>query len=350
MVRSDESGIGLAPIQVRHAVDLKTFRDEILPASVPVVLKDLVGDWPSVRAARESPRALVDYIRGFDRGKLIPLLEGPPSIRGRLFYGEDMAGLNFARTPAGLGETLERLLVQANDASPPAIFIEAMPADSFLPGFAAVHPLPLVPEDSRPRIWIGNTVTVQTHFDLFSNIACVVGGRRRFTLFPPDQVSNLYMGPVDFTPSGTPISMVPLHDPDFVRFPRFAEALHHAVQAQLTPGDALYIPYGWWHHVESLEPFNVLVNYWWNAAPNMDSPYSALLLGALALRDLPAEQRDVWRHLFERFVFTDAEEALGHLPPEQRGLFGPPSLPRTNAVREIITQLMAQGLSRPRGS
>lgn len=335
------------PIPVRHAVDLKAFHEGILPASVPVVLKDLVQGWPSVRAARESPRALVDCIRGFDRGKRIPLLEGPPSIGGRLFYREDMGGLNFVRTPAGIGEALERLLRHVDDPAPPAIFIEAMPVDAFLPEFAAVHPMPLVAAEARPRIWIGNRITVQTHFDLFSNLACVVGGRRRFTLFPPEQVSNLYMGPVDFTPSGTPISMVPLHDPDAVRFPRFAEAMRHALQAELTPGDALYIPYGWWHHVESLEPFNVLVNYWWNTAQNTDSPYSVLLHGALALRDLPAEQRNVWRALFERFVFTDAEEALRHLPPEQRGLFGPPSPQRTKAVREIIAQIMAQSLSRP---
>jgi hypothetical protein len=330
-----------AQVLVRHGVDPKTFREEILPAGVPVVLKDLVQDWPSVRAARESPRALVDCIRGFDRGKLIPLLEGPPSIRGRLFYREDMAGLNFVRTPAGIGATLERLLGHMHDPEPPALFIEAMPADEFLPDFATAHPMPLVPEKSRPRIWIGNTVTVQTHFDLLSNIACVVGGRRRFTLFPPDQLANLYMGPVDVTPSGTPISMVQLHKPDLGRYPRFAEAERHAVQAELAPGDALYIPYGWWHHVESLQPFNALVNYWWNSAPDTGSPYGALLHAALVLRDLPAEQRNVWRTLFEHFIFTDAEEALRHLTPEQRGLLGPPSPERTRAVREILAQMFA---------
>lgn len=337
----------IAPIRVRHSVDPRAFREEVLPAGVPLVLKDLVRDWPAVRAARESPRALVNCLRGFDRGKLIPLLEGPPAIRGRLFYREDMTALNFVRTPAGIGETLERLLAQVADLTPSAIFIEAMPADAYLPDFAAAHPMPLVADEFRPRMWIGNAVTVQTHFDLFSNLACVVGGRRRFTLFPPEQVSNLYMGPIDFTPSGTPISMVPLHDPDLVRFPRFAEALRHAVQAELTAGDALYIPYGWWHHVESLEPFNVLVNYWWNGAPDLGSPYGVLLHAALILRDLPVEQRNVWRALFESFVFTDPEDALRHLTPEQRGLFGPPSAQRTRAVREIIARMMAQGSSRP---
>jgi Cupin-like domain len=331
----------IARLPVRHAVDLKAFHEEILPAGVPVVLEDLVQDWPSVRAARSSPRALVDLIRGFDRGQPISVLEGPPSIRGRLFYREDMTGLNFTRTRAGIGETLERLLVQGGASDPPAVFIEALPTDVFLPDFAATHPMPFVSEGSQPRLWMGNTVTVQTHFDLFDNLACVVGGRRRFTLFPPAQVSNLYMGPVDFTPSGTPISMVPLHDPDLARFPRFAEALRHAMQADLTPGDALYIPYGWWHHVQSLEPFNVLVNYWWNTATKLGSPYGALLHATLVLRDLPAAQRAVWRAMFESFVFNDPEEALRHLPPEQRGLLGPPSAQRANAVRDVIARMMA---------
>ena len=39
-----------AQIVVRHGVDLKTFHDEIRPASRPVVLKDAVSDWPAVRA------------------------------------------------------------------------------------------------------------------------------------------------------------------------------------------------------------------------------------------------------------------------------------------------------------
>jgi hypothetical protein len=336
----------IARLPVRHAVDLAAFREEILPAGVPVVLEGLVRDWPAVRAARSSPRALVDCLRGFDRGQPIPVLEGPPSIRGRLFYREDMTGLNFTRTRAGIGATLERLLVQGGGSDPPAIFIEALPTDAFLPDFAAAHPMPFLGAGSRPRMWIGNTVTVQTHFDLFDNLACVVGGRRRFTLFPPEQVSNLYMGPVDFTPAGTPISMVPLHDPDFSRFPRFAEALRHAAQADLAPGDVLYIPYGWWHHVQSLEPFNVLVNYWWNDAANLGSPYGALLHATLVLRDLPAEQRNVWRAIFESFVFTDPEQAFGHLPPAQRGLLGPPSAQRDRAVREAITQMLAPGLAR----
>jgi len=325
-------------IPERAPVDAETFRREILPSAQPVVLKGQVADWPIVRAARGSARALADCICGYDRGIQSVMVEAPASTGGRLFYRDGLDGFNFERKRGGITATIERLLALADDPDPPRIFIESMPTDEYLPDFAAMHPMPLLDPRVRPRIWIGNAITVQTHYDLFYNIACVAGGRRRFTLFPPEQVTNLYTGPLEYTPAGAPLSMVPPYAPDFARYPRFAEALRHAVTAELEPGDALYIPYGWWHHVQSLTTFNALVNYWWNDAPQYGSPYGALLHAALALRDLPADQRAVWRALFDNFVFTDAEVALGHLTLEKRGLLGPPSQKRLQDVRSLLAQ------------
>src|SRR5262245_49828546 len=222
-----------AQIVVRSGVDLKTFRAQIEPGNEPVVLKDLVKDWPAVRAAHESPRALADYLRRLDRGKPVAVLEGPPSIRGHFFYREDMRGLNFERRPATIGATIERLLAQMEDPNPAALYVESTPTQEHLPAFAAANPHPLLSPRVPPRLWLGNTLTVQTHFDLSSNIACVIGGRRRFTLFPPDQLENLYVGPIEFTISGPPISMVPLKSPDLQRFPKFAEALRQSRSAEL---------------------------------------------------------------------------------------------------------------------
>ena len=327
-----------AQILVRQGVDLKTFREEILSGARPVVLKDLVKDWPAVRAARDSSRALADYLRPFDRGKQVAVLEGPPSIRGHFFYRDDMRGLNFERRPATIGATIERLLAQADDPNPPALYIESTPTSEHLPPFASENVNPLLPPAVAPRIWIGNTLTVQTHFDLSSNIACVVGGRRRFTLFPPEQLPNLYVGPIEFTISGPPISMVNLKNPDLARFPRFSAALSASQSAELEPGDALFIPYGWWHQVESLTPFNVLVNYWWNEARQAGSPFDCMLHAILALRDLPPEQRDVWHTMFEHYVFQSADESMAHLPLEQRGMLGPPSAERALAIRTILAR------------
>jgi hypothetical protein len=332
-----------AQILIRSGVDLKVFREEIMPAGKPTVLQGLVDSWPAVQAGRESARALADYLRGFDRGKPVAVLEGPPSIRGHFFYRDDLRGLNFERKPASIGDTLERLLAQLDDPNPPALYIESTPTPEYLPPFAAANANPLLPPSVAPRIWIGNTLLVQPHFDLSSNIACVVGGRRRFTLFPPEQVANLYVGPFEFNVSGLPISMVNVNSPDLDRHPRFAEAMKTASSAELGPGDALYIPYGWWHQVESLTPFNVLVNYWWNEARQAGSPFDCLLHGMLTLRDLPAEQRVLWRAMFEHYVFSDPDEALSHLTREQRRMLGPPSPERTQAIRAIL----ARAFSRP---
>lgn len=166
----------------------------------------------------------------------------------------------------------------------------------------------------------------------------MVAGRRRFTLFPPEQLANLYPGPIDFTPAGTPVSMVQFVAPDLARFPRYTEALRHARSAELEPGDAIYIPYAWWHAVESLTPLNALVNYWWNDAPRLGSPYAVLLHAAMSLRDLPADQRHVWKAMFEHFIFQDPAHSMAHLAPEHRGLLGPPSARRMQEVRSVLAQ------------
>jgi hypothetical protein len=330
-------------IPVRRGIDRQAFETEIQPAARPVVLAGLVADWPLVQAAHRSRVELARMLKGYDAGRQPHVIEAPPEAQGRIFYRDDFAAFNFTRRPAGLAATIDRLLDCAAAPDAPAIFLESMSAMAYLPGFAAAHRMPLLDARVEPRVWIGNAVKVNTHFDLACNIACVAGGRRRFTLFPPGQLANLYIAPLDFTPSGAPVSLVQLTRADHARFPRHAEALRHAWQAELDPGDALFIPFGWWHHVESLEPFNVLVNYWWNPAPDYGAPHGALLHALLTIRDLPADQRAVWANIFQHLVFSDPEQALAHLPVQQRGMLAPPSAERTRQIR----QKLAKDLGRP---
>jgi hypothetical protein len=307
-----------------RAVDAVRFRDEILPLNQPAVLKGLVKDWPAVQSGLQSDAALCDYLKGFDAGKPVETLFGPPAIKGRFFYSEDLQGLNFERRTQPVSETLTQLLAAKGSAQPPALFIQSASLPDCLPDFGRDNALALAGVGAVPRIWIGNRVTVTTHYDLSDNIACVVAGRRRFTLFPPEQIENLYVGPIHFTLAGQPVSMVPLDAPDLERYPRFAKALEAAQTAELEPGDALYIPYFWWHHVQSLADFNVLVNYWWNAAHDFGGlPYDCLLHGFLTLRHLPANQRAAWRAMFDHYVFQTGTDPVAHLPPENRGALAP---------------------------
>jgi hypothetical protein len=223
--------------------------------------------------------------------------------------------------------------------SAPALYSGSLSLPIYLPGFSdANHVRSLITAESvRESIWIGNRTCIAAHFDNIENLACVVGGRRRFTLFPPEQISNLYVGPLDLTPAGQPVTLVDIRNPDLARFPRYAEAAAVAEVADLGPGDAVYIPALWWHNVEALEDFNVLVNYWWRDVPSyFDSPSNALLHCLLTIKGLPASQRRGWKDLFDYLIFQSDGPALEHLPPHVRGLFGDLTPANAERIRAIL--------------
>jgi Cupin-like domain len=327
-----------SPAKIRewHDVDRESFRNEIVRANQPAVLRGLVRAWPAVQTALRSPESLHQYLARFDAGGVVKSLVGPPSIEGRFFYQDDMRSLNFERRPEPLRSVLEQMMKHLFDPQPPALAIQAAPVPEFLPGLEHENVNPLLDASITPRIWIGNAITVVTHADPTENIACVVAGRRRFTLFPPDQVANLYVGPFELTPAGTPVSMVSVIDPELDRYPRFRQALACAQTAELEPGDALYIPYLWWHHVQSLESFNVLMNYWWNPpGAALGSPFDAIFHGMLTLGGLPLHQRTAWRAMFDHYVFRLDGEPAAHLPREYQGVLAP-------MTPELAARLKAQ--------
>ena len=334
-----------AAVRELHDVSAAQFRAEILPAQQPVVMRGLVADWPAVRAGRQSPQAMANYLRGFDTGASADTMFGDPAIGGRFFYNDELTGHNFQRRPQRIVASLDRLLALLDEPNPEALYVGAVPTPASMPGFTRDNAMPLVDASAVPRIWICNRVTVQTHYDISNNIACVVAGRRRFTLFPPEQLVNLYVGPLEFTLAGQPISMARLDRPDFDKYPRFREALATAQYAELEPGDALFVPYMWWHHVESRERFNVLVNYWWDETPSWQgSPFEALLHAIMAVKSLPPAKREIWRKVFEHYVFQEGGDPVAHLTQRQRGIQGT-AAPQ---IAELLRAKLLQELSRRR--
>lgn len=331
------------PIPERQNVTPDLFRDEILPAGRPVVMRGLVGDWPAVHAGRTSAADMCAYLRRFDQGQQIKTLFGPPRIDGRFFYNDDLSGFNFQQQQARVSTVLDFLLEHADDERPPALAAQSITARDNLPGFSAENRLGLVAETVDPRLWIGNAVTVAAHYDPAENIACVVSGRRRFTLLPPEQVGNLYVGPMELTPAGATISLVSLDEPDLETHPRFADAMVHAQSAELEPGDAIYIPYLWWHHVRSLQPVNLLVNYWWTPPAEVyGTPRDALVHAILAIKALPPTHRRAWEAMFAHYVFQSAGDPGAHLPPERRGILGQITPDQARGVRAMLARTLAR--------
>lgn len=337
-----------APHAIREfsALDATAIRHEVLPDKRPAILRGLVGDWPVVKQGLDSPAALVRYLKRFDSGKSVDALMTAPEIDGQIFYDDAMTGFNFLRNRLPLATVAEQVLRYAEFPRSPAVAAQSALIRDCLPGFAAENSLNIVDDDVLPRIWLGNRITTPTHVDEWNNIGCVVAGRRRFTLFPPEQIANLYIGPLDFAPTGAPMSLVSLRNPDFKRYPKFREALTAAHAADLEPGDAIFIPPLWWHHVESLEPFNVLVNYWWHDSQGdgalADSAFDALLHGILGIRALPPATRRAWGAFFERYVFGDDADVTAHIPEHRRGILGTLSAEQLAGLRAHLAKRLAR--------
>lgn len=331
----------MQPVPEWRDVDERTFREEILACHRPAVLRGLVKDWPAVQSALTAPANLANYLAAFDNGVPVDAILMPPEARGRIAYNEAMDGFNFVRNRLPVTAILEQLARYSQFEDPPAVAVQSAPISGCLPGFAAENPLPVLDPAVEPRIWIGNRVTVPAHFDESQNLACVAAGTRRFTLFPPEQVANLYVGPLDFAPTGAAMSMVQLAAPDFRRFPRFKEALAAARTAELGPGDAIFIPTLWWHHVESLDArLNVLVNYWWSgalgSAEGTASGMDCLIHGLLNVKPMPDALRQAWASLFDHYVFRGSDTDLGHIPEHRRGVLAKLSPEAAQRVRDLL--------------
>ncbi|HYZ48632.1 MAG TPA: cupin-like domain-containing protein [Sphingomonas sp.] len=314
-------------------------------AGEPVVLKGLVDAWPAVAAGRRSPAALNAYLKVLDQGAPVPVMEAPAASGGKFGYGPDLREFSFSKRQRPLGETLDRIERNAGTPGAPIVAIQMLPLAERLPAFPRHNPMPWLTPDAAPRLWLGGPVRTQTHNDPDHNLACVLAGRRRFLLFPPDQVANLYIGPPDRPP---PLSLVDPEAPDFDRFPRFAEALAAARVAELGPGDALLLPKYWWHHVTSRDPYNAMVNYWWGSAPRgVDNARDCFLAALLAIRSLPSSERRYWRAMFENHVFDETGEGVAHIPAALRAYLGDmPPHERAALKRELEQAILNPFASR----
>ena len=310
---------------------------QLATETVPVVIRGLASAWPIVQKARESMANISSYLLQFYQDLPVTAFVGEPDNRGRIFYTDNLAQTNFKQIKTRLGWVLDQIRAHESDPAAPAIYMGSAALDIFLPGLSKENSLDFGALKPSVRIWLSNRTTVAAHYDVLDNIACVCAGRRRFTLFPPEQVGNLYVGPIDFTPAGQPISLVDLDEPDLDRYPRFASALEHAQTASLEPGDAIYIPSMWWHHVQSLDGLNLLINHWWRDVPAwMGAPADALLHAILNIRGLPAEQRRAWQTLFNHYVFEAGSEATGHIPTERLGALGQLDDDKARMLRTLL--------------
>src|ERR1700677_4070761 len=109
------------------------------------------------------------------------------------------------------------------------------------------------------NLWFGSAGNVTPlHFDPLNNFFVQVRGRKSFTIVDPSQSSGVYPMPV--SSAVNTMSRVDIENPDYQQFPEFKSV--KSINFTVVPGDVLFIPPFWWHHVRSLE-VSISVNFWW---------------------------------------------------------------------------------------
>ena len=295
---------------------------EIIGRAQPLVLRGLCRDWPLVALAERSDTAFAEELARHDNGTPVDVLLVDSQADGKIGYNATLDDFNYEHFRVSITDALKRLASYSRQGtSPRGIALQSALLSQCAPGLVAAHRVPFLDASVQPRLWIGNRVTTPAHFDSTHNIAVVACGRRRFTLFPPEQVRNLYVGPLDFAPTAAAMSVPPLDAASDSRWPRLREALAQSQTTELVPGDAIYIPPVWWHHVASLERLNALVNFWWRTDGVTEPGLHALMHCLLAFKSMPPAERGAWKALLDHYVFG-GEDPAAHLPLDRRGVLG----------------------------
>eukprot|EP00041_Stephanoeca_diplocostata_P013714 m.242272 g.242272 ORF g.242272 m.242272 type:complete len:594 (-) comp19440_c0_seq1:267-2048(-) len=114
--------------------------------------------------------------------------------------------------------------------------------------------------DRATNFWFGTEDAVtQCHYDSYGcNFVTQIHGRKRWIMFPPSESSKLYPTRMPYEESSV-FSDVNIERPDAQRHPLFRSAIGY--EAILEPGDVLFVPRHWWHHVTCLST-SISVNRW----------------------------------------------------------------------------------------
>jgi hypothetical protein len=330
------------PVREVAAPDAAALDALLAQEDTPFVVRGLAAHWPLVLAGRESAAAARAHLAAHARPRAFTVSHAGPQAGGRLFYDPAMQ-VNFATAPEPLDAIWARFDAAEAAADGRLVYMGSIDIPGWFDGLDMANPMPLGGREALASVWIGTATRVAAHNDFPHNLAVCAVGQRRFTLFPPDQFANLHLGPLDNTPAGRAVSMVDPDAPDPHRHPGYATALAHAQLADLGPGDAVFIPSGWYHAVDATAPFNVLVNYWWRDTPRwLGQPQDALIHAILAIRDLPEGERGQWRALFEHHVFSGGAAARAHLPPQGQGILAPLDAAGASRIRAFLLRSLSR--------
>ncbi len=234
-------------ISRRASISREEFRDEYYALNRPVVLTQDIADWPAVK--RWSPEYLRDKI-----GAATPV-----EYQGNRSEGSAYERYKDAHKVSGtFGDFLD-LVTSSKDGNTAYItaYNSGENAAAFAPLAEDLGAIPAMLTDSGPGMngmpWIGAGGTfTPLHHDLTNNLLVQITGTKHVLMVPPEEAPRLYNDKHVFS------RIEDLEHVDLEQFPEAAQL--RIYRTELRPGEALFIPLGWWHQVVS-EDFSVSMTF-----------------------------------------------------------------------------------------
>lgn len=230
----------LKPVITVDTIDAETFKREFYQPGIPIVIRQLSHEWPAFQKWNWA------YFKGLVGDKRVPLYNNVKSdaytpinkADDYKTFGEyiDM----ISQGPAGWRIFLFNIFDHA-----PQLTTDFTWPEHLMKGFVKKYPM----------LFTGGAGSItHMHFDIdLSHIMHTqFAGRKRVLLFPYTEQHKLYRKPfevlsmADFSRYYDAQGM-----PDYEKFP--ALKLAHGYDLTLEPGDTLFMPAGYWHHMEYLD-------------------------------------------------------------------------------------------------
>lgn len=225
-------------VEVRDGVSRTEFLEEYYSANLPVVLTDVTHDWSAIE--RWSPAHLAKVI-GAEQVEVMTEREGDADFEvNSVRHISTMPFDEYVRYVTGSEWSNDRYLVANNH------FLER-PAAAPLWSDFQIDQRYFDPARTSGAVflWFGPAGTVTPlHHDVVNVMLVQVYGRKLVRLISPLETHCVYNDVGVF-------SKVDPTAPDLDAFPRYAQV--RPFHVLLEPGQALFIPVGWWHHVTALD-------------------------------------------------------------------------------------------------
>lgn len=225
------------------------FTRHYLKPGIPVILQDLMRDWPA--CTRWTPEYLLDVVGD----KPVVSQTSPTGLFG---LHPERGGPRYEERPMALRAFIEQIRTPApHDIH---LYMQRLSIPDLLPELMGDIALPPYVQSQQVyllNLWFGPAGNVtQLHYDVPNNFLAQVRGRKRLILFAPSQTACLY----PYTTKAYNMSRVDIEQPDLATYPRFSRA--RPLEVLLEPGEILFLPPFWWHQVYSVE-LGMSVNVWW---------------------------------------------------------------------------------------